>query len=424
MVSERNTSYLWATAHYLIKERGYKLIQLQSDKANTDLSQQNQVLHLLKKIGSDLRYIRLALADFVWSSVVERNVKESAATAELFRKKFNGKKIEGLNLYFFPETPMTDIMSRVDQFGRVRIGQTTFLQSVCIDLENGLPLNPIVDYAAFQFSNEELVQLLAHDPQDSATYMQDLMQIEEQRQKEVRSFFSNSKPFWTYIFIGINVLMWILLELSGGSTDTRTLLDYGAKQSLLIAIDGEWWRLFTSMFLHIGIMHLAFNSIALYYLGLTVERMFGHGRFLLLYVVAGLVGSIASFAFGDPLGSSAGASGAIYGLFGALLYFGLRRRDLFFQTMGRDILMILGINLALSVAVSSIDLFAHLGGLAGGFFAAMMVGLPQFGREYSKRMAAVVIVVILFIIGAAIGIERANDAYEIWQQFLEQQINK
>ncbi len=421
MVSESKASYLWATAHYLIKERGYQLIQLQTEQVGSEQTKDHQVLHLLKKIGSDLRYIRLALADFVWSSVVERNVKESAATAELFRKKFNSKKIEGLNLYFFTETPMADIMSRVDQFGRVRIGQTTFLQSVCIDLEKGLPLNPIVDYAAFQFSNEELVQLLAVDPQDSAAYMQDLMQVEEQRQKEFRKFFTNAKPLWTYIFIGINVILWILLELSGGSTDTRTLLSFGAKHSVLIALDGEWWRLFTSMFLHIGIMHLAFNSIALYYLGLTVERMFGYARFLILYLSAGLIGSIASFAFSDPLAPSAGASGAIYGLFGALLYFGLRRRDLFFQTMGRDLLMILGINLVLSVAVSSIDLYAHLGGLVGGFFAAMMVGLPQFGREYSRRGAAFIVIIVLFLIGAVIGIERANDAYELLKQLLQLQ---
>lgn len=409
MLTERNNAYLWATAHYLITERGYKLIQLQTNESADNPGNQNQAIHLLKKIGTDLRYIRLALVDFVWSSVIERNVKESAATAELFRKKFNGKRIEGLNLYFFPQAPITDIMNRVDQFGRVRIGQTTFLQSVCIDLEKGIPLNPIVDYAAFQFSNEELVQLLATDPHSSATYMQDLVYVEEQRQKEVRRFFSNSKPFWTYIFIGINVFMWLVLELAGGSTNTEVLYNHGAKFSLAIVAYDEWWRLFTSMFLHIGFMHLAFNSIALYYLGVAVERMFGHTRFLVLYIVAGLIGSIASFAFSNPQVISAGASGAIYGLFGALLYFGMRRKDLFFQTIGRDILVILGINLALSMAMSSIDLYAHLGGLVGGFFAAMMVGLPQFGKEYSRRGLGLIAIVVLFFVGLYIGVEAAND---------------
>lgn len=417
MVTEHNLNYLWATAHYLIKERGYKLIQLQVDNAVASQAPNNHVLHLLKKIGNDLRYIRLALADFVWSSVVERNVKESAATAELFRKKFKGKRIEGLNLYFFPQTPMSDITSRVDQFGKVRIGQTTFLQSVCIDLESGLPLNEIVDFAAFQFSNEELVQLLAQDPLSSAAYMQDLMREEEHRQREVKKYFSNSTPFWTYIFIGINVLMFLLLELAGGSEVTAVLKEFGAKESILVAVYGEWWRLFTSMFLHIGIAHLIFNSIALYYLGVVVERMFGHTRFLILYILAGLMGSIASFAFNDPLVTSAGASGAIYGLFGALLYFGLRRKDLFFQTMGKEILAVLGINLALSIAISSIDLFAHLGGLVGGFFAAMMVGLPQFGKEYSRSLTAIVILAVLFYFGAKIGTDFAHEIYNLYKSF-------
>lgn len=408
MDSERNNAYLWAIAHYLIKERGYQLIQLQTHENEASLGNQTKTLHLLKKIGNDLRYIRLALADFVWSSVIERNVKESAATAELLRKRFNCKRIEGLNLYFFAEAPITDVMGRIDQYGRVRIGQTTFLQTVCVDLENGLPLNQIVDHAAFQFSNEELVQLLAVDPRSSATYMHDLLQMEEQRQQELKRFFTNSRPFWTYIFIGINVVIWLLLELAGGSTNNEVLYNFGAKFNLAIVLGGEWWRLFTSMFLHIGFMHLAFNSIALYYLGIAVERMFGHQRYLILYIVAGLVGSVASFAFSNPQGLSAGASGAIYGLFGALLYFGLRRKDLFFQTMGRDILMILGINLALSLAVSSIDLFAHLGGLVGGFFAAMMVGLPQFGREPSRRGIALLILIVLSAIGVNIGIDKTH----------------
>lgn len=413
----RYSPYIWATAHFLIKERGYKLIQIQSQDGTTDPPSQITAVHLLKKIGSDLRYIRLSLADFVWSSVVERNVKESAATAELFRKKFKAKKIDGLNLYFFPSTPMTDILNRVTDFGKVRIGSTTFLQTVCVDLEHKTLLNPIIDAPSYQFHNEELMQILSRDPYSTASYIQDLMKEEAKKRQEIRQFFQNSKPLLTYIILGLIAIFWVLLELSGGSTNKETLIEYGAKHSLYIAINGEWWRLFTSMFLHIGFMHLAFNGLALYYLGTSVEQMFGQVRFLAIYLIAGLVGSLASFAVGPVNAVSAGASGAIYGLFGALLYFGLRRRDLFFQTMGKDILVVLGINLVLSILVASIDLFAHVGGLVGGFFAAMFVGLPQLQQRKDFRLNFVGIVAIVAIswICVKIGYDRAH---EFWDAFL------
>ena len=99
-----------------------------------------------------------------------------------------------------------------------------------------------------------------------------------------------------------------------------TLIEVGAKYTPLL-LDGEWWRLVTTMFIHIGFLHLMMNSLALYFLGTLVERMYGSLRFFGIYVVAGITGSIVSIWTNLSIG--AGASGAIFGLFGALLYFGL-----------------------------------------------------------------------------------------------------
>nr|MDF9458630.1 rhomboid family intramembrane serine protease [Bacillus pumilus] len=91
-----------------------------------------------------------------------------------------------------------------------------------------------------------------------------------------------------------------MLELSGGSTNTATLTAFGAKNNGLI-LDGEWWRLITPMFLHIGLTHLLFNTFALWSVGAAVERIYGSWRFLLIYFISGIFGSIASFVFNTAI---------------------------------------------------------------------------------------------------------------------------
>ncbi|WP_082407016.1 rhomboid family intramembrane serine protease [Bacillus sp. JCM 19041] len=146
-------------------------------------------------------------------------------------------------------------------------------------------------------------------------------------------------------------------------------------------IEGEWWRLVTSMFLHIGMLHLLFNGMALYFLGSAVEQLFGSFRFLMIYFLAGIFGSIVSFAFNDSV--SAGASGALFGCFGALLYFGLKQPNLFFRTLGRNIFFLLLFNLVLGFIVPGIDNGAHIGGLIGGFLTAVLVRMPKEKKKTS-----------------------------------------
>lgn len=189
-----------------------------------------------------------------------------------------------------------------------------------------------------------------------------------------RSVFFNGKPFFTYLFIVIQFVFFLLMEAAGGSENTATLIKFGAKINPLI-IDGEWWRFILPVFIHIGFLHLFMNSIALFYIGPLVERIFGNTRFLFIYLFAGFAGSLASFVFSPHL--SAGASGAIFGLFGSLLYFGIIFPKLFFRTMGMNILVVIGINLAFGFAMPSIDNAGHIGGLIGGFLATGIMHFPK-----------------------------------------------
>jgi len=176
-----------------------------------------------------------------------------------------------------------------------------------------------------------------------------------------------SKPIVTWILLGVIVLVFAIETLVGGSTETEVLVRLGAKVTPLIA-GGEYWRLFTSMFLHIGLMHVVFNGYALIVLGTELERILGWKRFVTIFILSGLFGSLASYALSSSL--SAGASGAIFGLIGALAAFFLRHRQQL-GTWGRrrlaNIAFLLVINLFFGFTRPGIDNMAHLGGLVSGF---------------------------------------------------------
>lgn len=176
------------------------------------------------------------------------------------------------------------------------------------------------------------------------------------------------RPLVTWTLIGANIVIWLMMTLAGGSTDTGVLRSFGAMFGPLIA-EGEYWRLFSAMFLHAGGFHLAFNMIALWLVGGTVERLFGHFRFGAMYVLAGLAGSVVSYLL-NPVSVAVGASGAVFGVLGALAAFFVTQRQLMGKMGQRNLTIILflaAINLVVGFVVPSIDQWAHLGGLAGGF---------------------------------------------------------
>jgi len=199
------------------------------------------------------------------------------------------------------------------------------------------------------------------------------------------------KPKWAFILLGLigamflveqTLPMWIgylgpylppqyqqfsPTAFQGGSTNNLVLILLGANYQPLVA-QGEVWRFFTSMFLHIGFEHLLFNGYALFIFGSQMERFYGHSRFVTIYILAGLFGSLFSFAFREG-GLSAGASGAIFGIIGTQVAFFFKYRHLLGE-FGRSNLMnaliITGINVVFGLTSPGIDNLAHLGGLIAG----------------------------------------------------------
>ena len=182
----------------------------------------------------------------------------------------------------------------------------------------------------------------------------------------------------------INVLIWLATEVAGGSTDTDVLLRFGAMYGPYIA-DGDYWRLFTAMFLHVGLTHLAFNGFGLFIFGQQVEKFYGPYRFGVIYILAGLAGSVASFALNDTA-VGAGASGAIFGILGALVAFFVIHRDKLGE-LGRQsltgFLILAGINLFIGFSIPNVDNFAHMGGFAAGFALTLPLA-PKYRPVYDN----------------------------------------
>jgi len=176
-----------------------------------------------------------------------------------------------------------------------------------------------------------------------------------------------ARPVVTYVLLGAIIIVFLVETALGGSTNTEVLVLLGAKVTPLIAA-GEYWRLFTAMFLHIGLTHLFFNGYALLAIGTELERLFGWTRFVIVYFVSGLFGSLASYAFSYSL--SAGASGAIFGIVGALAAFFMLHRDrlgAWGRTRLANIAFLIAINLFLGFTQPGIDNLGHMGGLVSGF---------------------------------------------------------
>ncbi len=216
----------------------------------------------------------------------------------------------------------------------------------------------------------------------------------EKRNKIAEKIFSYKQPIVTYIIIAICIILFILMELSGGSTNSQVLLKYGANLDVLVK-NGEYYRLFTCIFLHIGIMHLLCNLYSLYVIGREVENLFGKVKYIIIFILSGIFGSIMSLAFTHNT-ISAGASGAIFGLLGALLYFGMHYRTYLGEAIKRSIIPIIVINLIIGFFAEGIDLAAHIGGLVGGVLVAMMVGVPD--KSKTKDIINGTILTIIYLI--------------------------
>ena len=204
----------------------------------------------------------------------------------------------------------------------------------------------------------------------------------EEEAHKAEDIFKMKKPIVTYALIIINVLVFLSMYMFGnGSEDAYTLIKFGANHPDLVRM-GDYYRLFTSAFLHIGFLHLLFNNYALYVIGVQLESFLGKLKFLIVYLVSAICGSLMSMIFST--GISAGASGAIFGLLGSILYFGYNYRVYLGGVIKSQIIPLIILNLVIGFITPGIDNAAHIGGLLGGLGITMALGLKHKSTTFEK----------------------------------------
>lgn len=216
----------------------------------------------------------------------------------------------------------------------------------------------------------------------------------EEDAKKSENVFKIKKPIITYIILSINIIVFLLMYLFGnGSNDVLTLLYFGANNRELVLNYHEYYRLISSCFVHIGLLHLFVNSYSLFIIGTQVESFYGKFKYIIIYLVSGITGSLLSICFSNSI--SAGASGAIFGLLGSLLYFGYHYRLYLGNAIKNQIIPIIILNLFIGFMENGIDNAAHIGGLIGGILISMACGVDYKSKKIEKINGLIFIVIFI-----------------------------
>lgn len=210
----------------------------------------------------------------------------------------------------------------------------------------------------------------------------------EEDAKKSENIFKLKKPIVTYTFIVINIIVYLLSYIFN---NPNTVIYLGGTNRTLILNYNEYYRLITSCFIHANFFHLFINCYSLYIIGTQVESFYGKLKYIIIYLSSGIIGNLLSICFSDYL--SVGASGAIFGVIGALLYFGYHYRLYLGNAIRTQIIPTIILNLFIGFLISGIDNVAHIGGLIGGIFVSMACGV-----KYKSKKIEIINGVILTLI--------------------------
>lgn len=349
--------------HYFVTEKDYKPIVVNG--------LQNEIW--LENMNNDIKIIRLNINYIHNDEQLNNDLRKVDAIRRNIKKKTYTFKMKVLNIL-------------VDCGENVTLKNTDYIESV--------EVKKIGDIKKNKFVNEYFPDLKDKINSKKSNVIDMFKMTEELNDKTVKDdkkmskLFKNGIPFMTYTLIFVNVLIFILM-LSPGIYNyfINLFANYYANVQ-----KGEVYRLITCMFLHGNSIHLFFNMYALYIIGPEIERYYGSFKFLVIYLLSGVIGSLFSAVL--ITSPSIGASGAIFGLFGALLYFGFNYRATLDGYLKSQIIPLILINLLVGLIVPGIDVYAHIGGLIGGLIVSLMVGIKGFNKK-NHTMHGLIMTIIL-----------------------------
>lgn len=367
LIVDKQDELVMKLLHYFITEEGYNPIVLHGAK--------NEIW--LENLDNPYKIIRIVTNYIHNDEQLNFDVLRANQIAKKIKKKTFCFKIKTLSIFI----NLGDNVHILDN------EEYKFNNIDCINLKD------MEDISKYRFVIDEFPDITKNTkfPEDGfelfAKLSREISEKSGEDAKKAEDIFQKRKPIMTYILIGINTILFVLMYILGnGSDDALTLLKFGASYPDFIRA-GEYYRLLTSAFLHIGFLHFLFNNYALYVIGSQLESFFGKTKYLIIYLGSAIFGNLMSLLFTNSI--SAGASGAIFGLLGALLYFGYHYRVYLGTVVKSQIIPLIIINLGIGFAMSGVNNAAHIGGLIGGCLLAMTVGVKYKSTKSDQINGAV-----------------------------------
>lgn len=358
--------------HYFITEENYTPIVVRGVKDEVWL-ENNDAYYKIVRINSN--YIHNN-EQFRLDLLKVRNVMKQ------IRKKTLSFSMKTLNLFL-------DMNEEVKVFDDKNI--------ISLVLENGTSQKDIQNISKYFPKIEDKLIQGTEGLDLILNVTEDINMKTEKNNRIYEATFKQKKIVITYAIMAICAVLFLLTYVLGkGSTDGYTLYQFGAVLSSSIR-DGEIWRLLTGTFLHAGFIHLFANMYSLFIIGSQLETFVGKRKFLFIYLISALSGSLMSCLFSDSL--SVGASGAIFGLLGSMLYFGYHYRLYLGSVLKNQIVPIILLNLFLGFSLSGIDNAAHIGGLIGGILSTMAVGITGKSTKMERVNGSIVLLIYLAFLG-------------------------
>ncbi len=356
--------------HYFVTEENYRPIIVNGV--------QNEIW--LENLDKDVSLIRININYIHNEEQLFVDMKKCNAIRKSIKKKTYSFKMNMLNFL-------------LDVRPEVKLIEDKNIESIKIEKISDLKRNKLIN---------NLFPTLKEKISSDHTGVTGIFQMTEElnektikEDKKLAKIFKGSKyPTATIALIIINVLLYIITSLN-----YEKIIPLLANSSYFLK-KGEVYRLLTCMFSHANIIHLFSNMYSLYVIGPLIEKYYGKTKYLMIYLGSGIIGALLSAALNN--GFSVGASGAIFGLFGSLIYFGYKYRATLDGFLRSNIIPILLINLLISVYVPNIDLFAHLGGLVGGILFSYTLCVPNKENKLDLINGLITIVLLICFLGALI----------------------
>lgn len=352
----KNDEIVMKLLHYFITEQGYNPIILHGAKDEI----------WLENTEADYKIIRIVTNYIHNNEQFDYDIFRTKQIIRTIKRKTFSFNMNALNIF-------------VNLGDSVKINKDSYKNIDCIKLKE------IEDIGRYSFVIEMFpnIDKLEDVPEKGLELFIKLTEEINEKNREdaqkVDDVFSKKRPIITYSLIIANLIMFVMTLFAGANLfgiDGNLAYDFGALVTYKKMGNNpyELYRLVASMFLHDGIIHIGFNIYALYILGPQLESFFGKVKYLIIYILSGVIGGLVSMIFLDN-SVGLGASGAIFGLIGAFLYFGYHYRVYLGQVIKSQIIPLLFINILIGLAIPNIGLAAHMGGLIGGFLVAMAVGV-------------------------------------------------